>query len=97
MIGSLPTALEIGGKLYAIRSDYRVVLNIYAGFNDPELTNQEKCYVCIKCLYEDYAHIPREHMQEAVDKAYAGVDKISFKDAHFRHDIAHWALERLNK
>ena len=36
-------------------------------------------------------------IQEAVDKAYAGVDKISFKDAHFRHDIAHWALERLNK
>lgn len=70
MIGSLPTALEIGGKIYAIRSDYRVVLNIYAAFNDPELTNQEKCYVCIKCLYEDYSHIPREHMQEAVDKAY---------------------------
>ena len=36
-------------------------------------------------------------IKEAVDKAYAGVDKISFKDAHFRHDIAHWALERLNK
>ena len=29
--------------------------------------------------------------------AISGVDKISFKDAHFRHDIAHWALERLNK
>lgn len=70
MIGSLPTALEIGVKLYPIRTDFRVVLNIYAAFNDPELTNQGKCYVCIKCLYEDYAHIPREHMQEAVDKAY---------------------------
>lgn len=36
-------------------------------------------------------------IKEAVDKAYAAVDKISFADAHFRHDIAHWALERLNK
>ncbi|WP_405757780.1 phosphoribosylglycinamide synthetase C domain-containing protein [Anaerovibrio slackiae] len=38
-----------------------------------------------------------EGIKEAVDKAYAGVAKISFKDAHFRHDIAHWALERLAK
>lgn len=36
-------------------------------------------------------------IKEAVDKAYAAVDKISFADAHFRHDIAHWALERLKK
>lgn len=36
-------------------------------------------------------------IKEAVDKAYAGVAKISFDKAHFRHDIAHWALERLNK
>ena len=36
-------------------------------------------------------------IQEAVDKAYAGVAKISFRGAHYRHDIAHWALERLKK
>lgn len=34
-------------------------------------------------------------IREAVDRAYAGVAKISFRDAHFRRDIAHWALERL--
>ncbi|MDD3115266.1 MAG: phosphoribosylamine--glycine ligase [Anaerovibrio sp.] len=36
-------------------------------------------------------------IQEAVDRAYAGVAKISFRGAHYRHDIAHWALERLKK
>lgn len=36
-------------------------------------------------------------IKEAVDSAYASVDKIHFKAAHFRHDIAHWALERLKK
>lgn len=36
-------------------------------------------------------------IKPAVDAAYASVDKVSFKDAHFRHDIAHWALERLQK
>ena len=31
----------------------------------------------------------------AVQKAYAGVEKISFDGAHYRKDIAHRALERL--
>ena len=36
-----------------------------------------------------------DSIKDAVDKAYNGVAKMSFKAAHFRHDIAHWALERL--
>ena len=35
-----------------------------------------------------------ENVRAAVDKAYAGVAKISFKDAFYRKDIAHRALER---
>lgn len=38
-----------------------------------------------------------DDIKSAVDSAYASVDKVAFKDAHFRHDIAHWALERLGK
>ena len=34
-------------------------------------------------------------IRAAVDKAYAGVQKISFDGAHYRKDIAHRALERL--
>ena len=33
-------------------------------------------------------------VRAAVDKAYAGVEKIAFKDAFYRKDIAHRALER---
>jgi hypothetical protein len=71
MIGSLPTALEIGGKSYEIRTDYRVILNsIFAAFNDPDLTNREKCYVCLKCLYVDFESIPQRDLTEAIEKAY---------------------------
>ena len=70
MIGELPTSLKIGGKSYPINSDFRVMLNIYAAFGDPELTDAEKCYICMKRLYSDFESIPAEHMQEAVDKAY---------------------------
>ncbi len=34
-------------------------------------------------------------IKSAVDKAYAGVAKITFDGVYFRHDIAHRALERL--
>lgn len=69
MIGSLPTSLEVGGKQYAIRSDFRDVLNIFQAFNDPALADGEKAYVCLKCLYVDYYSIPYEQMQEALKKA----------------------------
>lgn len=70
MIGDLPTSLDIAGKKYAIRSDFRVVLTIIQAMNDPDLSDQEKCYVCLKCLYVDLGSLPGENMQEAAEKAY---------------------------
>lgn len=70
MLNLLPEILEIGGKSYAIRTDYRVILNIFQAFRDEELTSEEKCYVCLKCLYVDFEKIPQTFMQEAVNKAY---------------------------
>lgn len=70
MIGQLPKTLNVGGKTYDIRTDYRVMLNIFLAFADPDLTDSEKCYVCMKCLYVDFESIPQEHMQEAAERAY---------------------------
>ncbi len=38
-----------------------------------------------------------DDIKGAIDKAYAGVKKIHFDGVHYRHDIAHRALERLAK
>jgi len=70
MIGQLPKSLTVGGREYAIRSDFRVALNIIQAMNDPELSDREKCYVCMKCLYTDYDSIPRRDLAEAAEKAY---------------------------
>lgn len=70
MIGDLPTTLEVAGKRYAIRTDFRVALNIIQAMNDPDLDEREKCYVCLKCLYIDFDSLPGENMQEAAEKAY---------------------------
>lgn len=66
---SLPTGLEVGGKTYHIRTDYRVVLDILTAYGDPELDGADKTQVLIEILYIDYETIPMEHMEEAVKQA----------------------------
>lgn len=65
MIGCLPKSLNVNGKDYAIRSDYRVALLIFRAFEDNELNGYEKLAVCLECLYEE---IPPD-TEEAYKKA----------------------------
>lgn len=70
MIYDLPKSLEIGGEEYEIRSDYRAILDICIALSDPELNEQDKAYVALKIFYPDLDSIPREYLQEAVEKCY---------------------------
>lgn len=70
MIGELPKSLTINGKKYEINADYRNILRICEAFNDSELTDHEKAYICMKRLYYDPDSISRSDLQEAVDKAF---------------------------
>ena len=47
MMYDLPKRLEVGGKEYDIRSDYRAVLDICTALFDPELSAQEKALVTL--------------------------------------------------
>lgn len=73
-MNGLPKKLKVGGKLYLIRTDYRDILRIIQAFNDPELSDDEKCYVCMRILYRDYENLPQDSMQEAYDKAVWFID-----------------------
>lgn len=66
----LPTRLDVCGESYAIRSDFRAVLDICAALEDPELDNQEKAFVALDILYEDFESIPLEHYQEAITQCF---------------------------
>ena len=72
MIGQLPCLLKINGKNYPINSDFRVVLNLFAAFNDDKLTELEKAFVCVNCLFLD--EITDDIFTEAVQKAYWFID-----------------------
>lgn len=70
MIGRLPKSLAVNGREHAIRTDYRAVLAIFQAFADPDLSDREKCAVCLQCLYKDVSAIPKEDIQQAVEAAY---------------------------
>lgn len=79
----LPTSLEVGGKEYAIRTDYRVILDILAAMNDPEIfvpgmTEEEKkmeqSMTMLQILYIDFDSMPPKDWQEAMKKAVDFID-----------------------
>lgn len=62
----LPTALDVCGAVYEIRSDYRAVLDICVALNDPELEEQEKTSTMLSVFYPAFSDMPPEHYQQAV-------------------------------
>ncbi len=69
MLGMLPQTLNINGRAYKIRSDYRDILQIIAAFGDKELSDEEKAYVCLKRLFVAMESIPKSDYQDAYEAA----------------------------
>lgn len=79
----LPTSLNVGGRDYAVRTDYRVILDILAAMNDPEIfepwmsedeKKEEKILTMLQILYVDFDSIPRKFLEEAAEKACEFID-----------------------
>ena len=50
----LPRSIIIGGADFAIRYDYRVILDIFEAMNDPELSGQDKALAVLQMFYVDF-------------------------------------------
>ena len=74
MIFDLPTALEVGGREWAVRTDFRDVLTVLVAFGDPDLEDGDKAFVCLHNLYEDFDQMPRGLYQEAYNAAVEFID-----------------------
>lgn len=57
MYYDLPTSVDIDGEDFAIRSDYRAILDIFEALNDVELTDQERAEVVLGIFYPDLDRI----------------------------------------
>lgn len=60
MLGLLPQTLKVCNKDYAIRSDFRDVLRIIMAYNDKDLSDEEKVFVCLRRIYKDLESMPRD-------------------------------------
>lgn len=74
MIWELPTSLEVNGKDYKIRSDFRAILDIINIFSDPNYEDDEKWIVCLTILYEDFEEMQQSDYEDAVKKAIWFID-----------------------
>lgn len=64
----LPKEFTINGKTYEIRSDYRVILDIFEAMDDPDLTDGEKVIVCLSIFYPGFDKMPITAEKEAYEK-----------------------------
>ena len=74
MIFDLPTSLTFGGRDWPINTDYRDVLRTLTAFEDPNVTDEEKTYICLHNTYPDLDRIPQEQLQNALDAAIQFID-----------------------
>ena len=75
MIGELPEQLEVNGISRPIRTDYRDVLRILTAFNDPELEERDKIYVCLCILYVDFYDMDESDYEPAFTAAISFIDQ----------------------
>lgn len=61
----LPTSVEINGKNFDVRYDFRVVLDIFEALNDPELSDADKAQAVLEMFYLDPYSI--DDYQKAID------------------------------
>lgn len=70
----LPTSVEVGGKEYEIRSDYRAVLDIITALNDIELTTTDKAIISLTIFYPDFDSMQEIEYKEALEKCFRFID-----------------------
>lgn len=63
----LPVTIEAGGKSFAVRSDFRAVLDALAAMGDPDLTQKEQIVAAVEILLPDWKTIPQELSGEVWD------------------------------
>ncbi len=66
-IFSLPTSVAAGDKSYSVRSDFRVVLEIFVMLDDPDLTDADKTEALLRMFYSERPSDPDTALQAFTD------------------------------
>lgn len=63
----LPTSVDIGGATYAIRSDYRAILDVLEVMADTTISDEDRTLITLTIFYEGFDKMPMCDFQAAVD------------------------------
>lgn len=74
MIYGLPESVEVGSREYAIRSDFRAILDICIALEDVNLSDEDKALAALVIFYPDFETIPAEDYPEALKQCYWFID-----------------------
>ena len=86
----LPYSLNVGGVDWAIRTDFRAILDILKYFQDPEYEDDERQMICLDILYKDFGNMSPELWQEALDRAVEFIDMEIREEGKPRPRIMDW-------
>lgn len=68
MSWGLPVSVDVQGVTYAIRTDYRCILDILSDLSDPDADGQERAFAVLVGLYPGFDKMPPEHYEMAVQE-----------------------------
>jgi hypothetical protein len=68
MTYTLPKSVEVNGREYEIRSDFRAILDILEAINDTELTDQKRAYVVLDIFYPQFAEMREGDYEAAISR-----------------------------
>ena len=96
-VWKLPKSVNVNGKEYRIRSDYRAVLDILCAINDPDIVagmseeekNLEIYTTILAIFYEDFDNLPTEDWEEALKTAKEFID-CGFKEDKKKPQLMDW-------
>ena len=66
---SLPTTVEIAGQSYPVRTDYRVILEIFVMLDDPDLTDADKTEALLRMFYVRREASPDGNQPDDIEEA----------------------------
>ena len=86
----LPTALGIAGRSFAIRSDFRAVIDALAALNDKDLPEQARCLAFLQIFYPDWQHLPdaNEALRQAM--VFVNLGHPVADNLPHRPELVHW-------
>ena len=89
----LPTTIEVNGREYAIRSDFRAILDIITALNDIDLQPREKSLVVLEIFYEDPDLIPPADYDEAIRACFRFMDGGEERRSGNSPEIVDWVKD----